>query len=269
MLDKIIHKYLGFPYILNIYRHRRSRNNRPTILLLHGIGSTGAAWNIVLDYIPKDVGLIVVDLLGFGESPKPKWPVYSAQHQARALRATLRRLAQKQPLIIVGHSMGALIAVEFAQYYPNLVDRLILCSPPFYDHSKKSLLDADEHYRRLYSAIQHKKQVVLPILSNLSRSPIISDSFDINEKNIDIYMSALNASIVNQHSLELAKKIPITQVIIHGRFDPIVITKNLKAIIKTNPKARLRNIMAGHEVIGKYVTAVKQEILEAIKESST
>jgi hypothetical protein len=114
MLYTLLHKYLRIPYALHVHVVRKPRQARATVLFLHGIGTSGAAWDDVVKGLPKDVAVIAVDLLGFGKSPSPEWAKYSAATQARSLIATLLRLNIRQRLIIVGHSMGALVAVETA-----------------------------------------------------------------------------------------------------------------------------------------------------------
>lgn len=265
MFDKLLHKYLAVPYILHVRTYRKTSKDKPMVLFLHGIGNTGSTWDHIISELPEDTGIMVVDLLGFGNSPRPDWLVYDATVQAQALYATLLRQMHTRPVVIVGHSMGALVAVEFARRYPSIAKQLILCSPPFYDPDKKSLLYADERHRRLYKAVQNRKQAVLSLIPYITRSRFTNDSFDVSEDNIDIYMSALNASIVNQRSLQHVQQLNIPQVIIHGRLDPIVVGRNLAAITKANAQVRLRAIMAGHEMVGKYIPVVIDEITIATK----
>lgn len=265
MFDKLLHKYLAIPYVLHVRRYRKTTKNKPMVVLLHGIGNTGATWDHIISELPDDTGIMVVDLLGFGKSPRPDWLVYDATVQAQALYATLLRQMHTRPIIIVGHSMGALVAVEFARRYPSIAKRLILCSPPFYDATKKSLLYADERHRRLYQAVQKRKTMVLSLVPYISRSRFTNESFDVTEANIDIYMSALNASIVNQRSLDDVQGLNVPQVILHGRLDPVVVGRNLKIATKANPNIQVRTILAGHEMVGKYIPAVIEEIAKATK----
>ena len=65
-------------------------------------------------------------MLGFGQSPRPQWAVYDAKTQARSVIATLLKLRFSTPLTIVGHSLGALVAIEMALRYPLLVKKLFL-----------------------------------------------------------------------------------------------------------------------------------------------
>ncbi|MNR64484.1 hypothetical protein D3C85_1871480 [compost metagenome] len=52
--------------------------------------------------------------------------------------------------------------------------------------------------------------------------------------------------------------------IIHGALDAVVVGKNLKYLIRHNPKATMTTIMAGHEVRALYIPAAIAAINEAI-----
>src|SRR5690606_30746293 len=103
-----------------------------------------------------DIRIVTIDLLGFGDSPSPDWAVYNAKTQARSVLATYFKLRIVGPVRIVGHSLGALTAIEVAKRYPLLVKSMILCSPPLYDTSEmpqKLRLKSDGLLRRVYRSV--------------------------------------------------------------------------------------------------------------------
>ena len=88
------------------------------------MGNSGESWDDLITKLTKsDVGarVISMDLLGFGKSPSPRWLKYDVAIQAKSVIFTLLRAGVRQPLIIVGHSMGSLIAIEITKRYPLLV----------------------------------------------------------------------------------------------------------------------------------------------------
>ncbi|HEY2004568.1 MAG TPA: alpha/beta hydrolase [Candidatus Saccharimonadia bacterium] len=128
----LIHKALKRPYPLHV---RLDSGKGRTVLLLHGLGASGRAWeHVVRELEGAPVRLVVLDMLGFGDSPKPTdpWVNYSAEDQARAVIRALKRHRVRGPITIVGHSMGCLVAVEVATMRPRLVRDLLLYEPPFY-----------------------------------------------------------------------------------------------------------------------------------------
>ncbi|MEO8527635.1 MAG: alpha/beta fold hydrolase, partial [Pseudolysinimonas sp.] len=103
----------------------------PVVVLLHGIASSSVTFENVVPLISARHRAVSIDLLGFGESPAPVDAQYTLEEHVAALDRTLRRLRLRQ-FVLVGHSMGALIAARYAATRPRQVTRLVLVSPPVY-----------------------------------------------------------------------------------------------------------------------------------------
>lgn len=268
MWDRILHQFLYVPYRLHVTVDRKVKKPRATVLFIHGIGLSSEAWSDVVSKLPVDIRIITIDLLGFGQSPKPKWAIYNVRLQARMIMATLFRLRISGPVILVGHSLGALVSVEIAKKYPLFVRSLILCSPPFYrqDVSTKRLLPhAENILKDIYRAIHKNPEQFIKISALAAKYGLVNKSFSLSDDDVHSYMSALEASIINQTSLSDAislKRIPIQ--LIHGRLDTVVIAKNLKYLARHNPNVTFSTVLAGHDVRGLYIPAVVSAIETAI-----
>ncbi|MDB5165600.1 MAG: hypothetical protein JWM00_490 [Candidatus Saccharibacteria bacterium] len=264
MLDTFIHKWLKVPYTLNVRHNQRPKKPRATVLFIHGIGNSGDAWSEVIAHLPSDIRVITIDLLGFGDSPHPSWALYNAKTQANSVLATLFKLRLTGPIVVVGHSLGALVAVEMAKRYPLLVKSLILCSPPFYqiDDVKTLLPRSDKVLRRLYASIRAYPEQFMRLAAFAARYNLINKSFNLTEENVDSFMAALEAMIINQTSLHDVQKLRMPVKIIKGTLDPFVVGKNLRLIAKNRPNIQLRTIVAAHEVTGLFVPAVVRSIKE-------
>ena len=268
MLDRFIHYWLHIPYAL----HNRVINAEvkpiATVLFIHGIGNSGHAWNKVIEKLPNDIRVVTIDLLGFGQSPRPAWAVYNAKTQARSVLATLLKLRLRGPVIIVGHSLGSLVAVEVAKRYPVLIRSLILCSPPFYqlyEEEKKFLPRSDEVLKTIYQTVTTYPEQFLQVAAIAMRYKLINAIFNVTKENIDSYMGALEVAIINQTSLEDAKKLRLPITILHGTLDPIVVVRNLKGLVQEGTDVRLIQVAAAHEVKGLFVPAVVKAINQACR----
>lgn len=105
--------------------YRRSGSG-PTVVLLHGIPGSGAAWSAVVDQLGEDVDLIVVDLLGFGGSERPRrLDELHVQAQAAAVQQLLEELGPTS-FTLVGHDFGAPVAVTVGQRCGPRVHALVL-----------------------------------------------------------------------------------------------------------------------------------------------
>ena len=91
-------------------------------MFLPGHGATTRYFAVRVSPLALHHHLMLVDLLGFGRSPKP-WTRYTVDRHVSELH---RVLAPRGPLTLVGHSLGARLAVTYAARYPDQVRRLIL-----------------------------------------------------------------------------------------------------------------------------------------------
>ena len=96
----------------------------PAIVCIHGLTANHTCWQSLADILTPEHRLIAYDLRGRGESDKPP-KGYSLEIHARDVNALLDRFDLKRA-VIVGHSLGAKIALHFAVHYPKRVSKLIL-----------------------------------------------------------------------------------------------------------------------------------------------
>lgn len=99
-----------------------------TLALLHGIGSNGLSFAPLVSELPGDWRVVAWNAPGYGQStPLPlDWPV--ARDYADAFCAFADRLDLRD-LLVVGHSLGALMATSFSLATPGRVRRLVLTAP--------------------------------------------------------------------------------------------------------------------------------------------
>lgn len=263
MLNTILHRWLRVPYTLNVRHIQRPRGARQTFLFIHGIGASGDHWQPVIDKLPDDIRIVTIDLLGFGDSPAPKWAVYNAKTQARSVLTTIIKLRIRTPIVIVGHSLGALVAIEVVKRYPLLVSKLILCSPPLYNDQTRPLI-SEKALRRMYTTIKdHPEQFVH--LSELGfKYKLLRGEQYLNDTNVESYVAALEASIINQTSLKDAYDLNVPTLILKGNFDPLVVSKNFTQLARTNKNITVRNILSGHDIKGRMIGAVVKAVKESV-----
>ena len=111
----------------------------PTLIFLPGVGGTTRYWESRIAPLAATHRLLLVDLLGYGRSPKP-WTTYSVERHVAELQRVLK---EREHFTLVGHSFGAIVAVAYAARYPQQVERLILLSLPYWGSESR----AKDYYR--------------------------------------------------------------------------------------------------------------------------
>jgi pimeloyl-ACP methyl ester carboxylesterase len=108
--------------------HPSSPSNLPPILFIHGFGAAIEHWRYNFCFFAQHASVYAIDLLGFGGSRKANIR-YSAYGWAEQIRDFCREIIG-HPAIIVGNSIGSLVALTTAAENPAMVAGLIMASLP-------------------------------------------------------------------------------------------------------------------------------------------
>ena len=102
------------------------------VFFLHGFRGSGRYWEPHVRRLAPNHQVIVVDILGFGHSPWPADARYDVEEHLRAIHRTITPLVGGQRVTVVGHSMGAILAAEYAREYHDEVSGLVLSNAPMF-----------------------------------------------------------------------------------------------------------------------------------------
>jgi len=113
--------------------HYVERGEGPPVVLLHGNTVTHADFiaSGLMDRLARNHRVIAFDRPGFGYSSRPRDRLWTPAAQADLFRAALERLGIERP-VVVGHSMGTMVALAIALSYPENVRSLVLIGGYFY-----------------------------------------------------------------------------------------------------------------------------------------
>jgi pimeloyl-ACP methyl ester carboxylesterase len=98
---------------------------RPTVVMIHGAGGRSQMWQAQLSPLKNSLNTLALDLPGHGETVGQS--ADRIDEYARWLGETLEVLF-REPVFLMGHSMGGAIVIEAAISYPNLLRGIILVS---------------------------------------------------------------------------------------------------------------------------------------------
>lgn len=216
-----------------------------TIVFLHGIASDSSSFKNTLKYLEgttslKNVRFVTYDLLGSGKSYKNNKMNYDYDDQLTALENSLSKLKIDTPLIIVGHSMGTLIATKYATNNKKAVQKLILCSPPIYtetDLDNPAFSIAMEGFKKIVSAKNHSI---------------------VKEKS---FINSIEKIVKDRKNYKRLAELTVPTIIIYGDEDQIIASYNIPGVIKANKYLTAIKTAGKHSMSREKYTKIK-EILE-------
>jgi pimeloyl-ACP methyl ester carboxylesterase len=105
----------------------RRGSGDPTYVLIHGIGMGRSVFADLVAHLDDAAEVIAVDLPGYGEAPEPA-RVLTMERTADLVAAYLTANV-REPAVVIGHSMGAQVALEIGARHPETVAKLVLVGP--------------------------------------------------------------------------------------------------------------------------------------------
>lgn len=133
----------------------------PVLLAIHGLLGNSFGLASVLDGIPDSLGLRIVsiNLPGSGVSPAREGVRYTREHLALIVDEFISETSRSQPVLLLGHSMGATVAADVVANNPDRASGVVLLSPVALGDSRVARLRQSgtgalsAAYRRALSAL--------------------------------------------------------------------------------------------------------------------
>ncbi|HKQ97480.1 MAG TPA: alpha/beta hydrolase [Candidatus Polarisedimenticolia bacterium] len=225
------------------------RHDGPVIVFLHGITGSRRYWEKRVGPLARRYRLVLPDLIGFGLSPKPEI-AYSMTAFRDSLREFLvdRGLADR-PIHFVAHSLGSLIALEYAAAYGDHVRRMVLFSLPRFRDSKTAhelFWRGSPHYRRLL-----KQQSLRATLAQMRRSGLEvtlrylwkfpwSVIVDSHKCTLNSLTSTLDLCLLNYQVDDVLPRVPQRPcLLLHGERDAVAPLAHVRDLPELYPAMRL------------------------------
>lgn len=271
MFDKLLHQILEIPYNLNLEPIKVSPDSTANIIFIHGIASSTGMWREAEEQISGNFNLFAVDLLGHGKSPKPTWDgAHNLENQAKALKRTLSKIAKqyKKPIFLVGHSMGSLVAAEFAGKFPDFAEGIFLLSPPIYlpDEVRSGIQERilKKGYNRIYADPERSLEFVNGMIN---RGIVAVKKFE-GQEDFRPIRKALRDAILRQNTFETLSRITTPTRIIYGIFDPVVIGANIRKLGRINKNISTKRVLASHDPTIEMMKEISKSIHKKLKEKN-
>ena len=115
---------------------------KSTILLIHGSGLTHIVWSLHEQfYSSQGFNVLSVDIPGHGNSEGPS--LKSIEEISDWIRSLMFKL-NIEKIIVIGHSQGGLVSIDFASRYPTLTEKIVLVANSYKMPVNQDLIDLAE-----------------------------------------------------------------------------------------------------------------------------
>jgi len=234
-----------------IHYLERGDSDKEKIILLHGLGNQSKTWEEQLNMLSKNYHVIAWDAPGYGGSYDPYPWIHHFEEFSKILNQFCEALNFKK-IFLVGHSMGAAIAIDFAYRFPEKVKKLIIADPTRGGAFKDEENNQKSLENRLY-AINEEGSVKLAqdrtknLFSDNASRTLIAKSEKIMQQVRPSGYSSVSYSLYNLNQKNIYPKIEVSTLIICGEEDKITPVAESDYIHQQIPYSKLSIIpKAGH-----------------------
>lgn len=195
----------------------------PVVVFIHGIASSSITWTNVIPLLESSHRCIAIDLLGFGGSPMPPGAEYTLPEHVAAIVRTIKALRLREPFVLVGHSMGGLIAPRYAARNPRRVRGLVLVSPPIYITPSALSDDRDravqQFYLRAYRWLRDNPDFTIRNGGIIGDMLAIPRAMDITQRTWEPFVKSLEHTIESQTTISDLAALRVPVEIVYGDLD--------------------------------------------------
>ena len=194
----------------------------PCLVLLHGFPMDQRVWEKTSMHLSGYYKTICIDLSGFGQSDMLD-EIHSMALMAQAVQAVLWH-EKIEKCVILGHSMGGYVILEFARQFPEMLKGLILL------HSQAAADDETSQANRNKSieAVKQNKDIFInPFIEGLFSDDFIANQADrvnlikeiCQSQKVEAIVAALAGMRDRANQLDLLKRIQVPVLFILGKED--------------------------------------------------
>jgi pimeloyl-ACP methyl ester carboxylesterase len=194
------------------------------LIFIHGWLGSWRYWVPVMDALSEEYRVYAFDLWGFGDSDKSR-ERYDVSSYVHLLDAFVEELGVRGPVPLVGHALGAIVAIAFAAERPDFVDRIMAVSLPLRGDSINQKLLSGE------SSLWNRM---------LGRSPV-TDYEDVKREIGRTSPDAISQSIQSVSHLDLSGKLRRLRaplLVVYGEQDNVVTPEDVTGQIGMNRSMR-------------------------------
>lgn len=238
--------------LVQLRRHWRAGSPRAVVLLIHGISEHSGRYEHVGRFLAQHgYDVVAIDLRGFGQSGGRRAYVDSFDDYLGDVEDQVRELRALQlPIVLLGHSMGGLIALSYALSARPAPQLLVLSAPALGAHIPA--------LRRVAAPVLAQVAPRLHVPSHitgdmLSADPTVGEAYDNDPLVVRTNTPALGAALISQIRWANAHldELSVPTLVVHGADDQLVPARSTRDLAE-RPCVTRRNYPAlRHELFNE------------------
>lgn len=226
----------------------RTGGDKPPVVLLHGLLTSGACWASLAEALEEDYDVIMPDARGHGHSSAPEQG-YTYDTLAADVLGFIEALKLTNP-ILLGHSMGGMTAALAASLNPTRLRSVVLADPTFLTPERQREVYARDIAAQHREILNRSKEDFLAELRtrHTHRSPELIESFAQAR-----YQTSIHAFEIlkppNPNYTQLIHDLALPSLLVIGGPNAIISPAMATEFTKINPRLAVAQIEeAGHGI---------------------
>jgi haloalkane dehalogenase len=232
------------------------------MILIHGFGASSKHWRNNIPVLSKNHTVYALDLLGFGASTKA-YANYDVEFWAELIYDFWHTFIQ-HPVILIGNSIGSLIALVATVKYPEITKRLVMLSLPDLSAREKMIPPAIQPLVRSLENLVASPWLIR-IIFNIAKQPFVIrnwlkvayiDNTSIDDELVEIIAKpprdkgaartlialskSVNRSEFSLSAAELLQKVDIPILLLWGKGDRFIPPIFAQELAQTNSLIELK-----------------------------
>jgi pimeloyl-ACP methyl ester carboxylesterase len=255
------------------------RGTGAPVILIHGLAASLHDWiDLISELSENGYTAYAPDLLGHGDSPKPEARIYQMDWILDHFFAWMKSLRLTEPAILIGHSLGGHIALEYARRVSAWTRGLILVNP-FYSRSQLPFLLRNAYGRTSLSGlvIGRTPQWLFRLFVDVSSAAMghsiggshllperirAQTAFDYKRTAPGVYHIPKVISDMDEYLYE----VNVPSLVIWGDRDRTLLPSSFARLVNALPRARGEILRAGHVPHQSHAGEFNQIVLKFLKE---
>ena len=208
--------------------------NGAAVILFHGKNFNGYYWKDVIPMLTsRGFRVIVPDQIGWGKSDRPN--LHYSFHQLAENNKKLLDSLNVKKVVVLGHSMGGMLATRFTLMFPETVSKLILENPigledyrTFVPYAPLEMLEQNE-LKATNESIENYKKSYYPVWKSEYKQYAEAQAADLKLKNFPqiALVNALTYQMIYEQPVVYEfENIKVPTLLIIGQADRTIVGKN-------------------------------------------